>query len=485
MSRYWRRMALGCFLAAWIGISWWQSGKALPPGMHVASALCPVAPADLAFVADITAADAYGHAVLSQGIFDEVLRVVGAARHFIVLDYARFGAQEAGTAPQRRVAVQLTDALLARRRELPQLQVLFITDPANEGYGAFSAPDLQLLRAAGVEVVPVDVDALRDSNLLYSGLWRLALRWWDGPRGPFGSATRRLNFKSDERKLVLADDGNGGLSAVVGSANPLDRQSAWSNVAARVHGGALEALLASELAVARFSGWQGNAAAFNAAAAPGGCSAAGGAAAPADEQAQQQLLTEGAIRTALLAHIEAAVSGDEIDIAAFHLADRDIVEALLNAARGGVSVRLILDPNEDATVQVGSGISGLPNQPLASELVARSGGAIRVRWYRTHGERFHSALTLVWSRGRLWMTLGSASLTRRALDDFNLEANLALELPRAAALAQQAGGYFNTLWSNKAAMGIEYTADYEGFANPSQADYWLCRLLEGLGAAAF
>ncbi len=482
MNRRWRRVALGCFLAAWAGITWWQSTKALPPGMRVASAVCPVAPTDLAFVADITAADAYGHAVLSQGIFDEVLHVIGAAQRFIVLDYARFGAAGAGAAPQRRVAGQLTDALLARRRELPQLEVLFITDPANEGYGAFGAPELQLLRAAGVEVVLADVDALRDSNLLYSGLWRLALRWWDGPRGPAGIEARRLNFKADERKLILADDGGGGLIAVVGSANPLDRQSGWSNVAARVHGGALAALLASELAVARFSGWHGSEAAFGAAAAqdaPGTCAGAAG------EPARVQVLTEGALRAALLEHLEAASSGDAIDVAAFHIADRGVAEALLSAARRGASVRLILDPNEDGGVQAGSGISGIPNQPLASELVARSGGAIHVRWYRTHGERFHSAVTLVWSRERLWMTLGSASLTRRALDDFNLEANLALELARAAPLAQQAGGYFNTLWGNKAAMGIEYTADYEAFANPSQADYWLCRLLEGLGAAAF
>ena len=117
--------------------------------------------------------------------------------------------------------------------------------------------------------------------------------------------------------------------------------------------------------------------------------------------------------------------------------------------------------------------------------MSRSGGAIRVRWYRTHGERFHSALAMVSGGGRLWLTLGSAALTRRSLGDYNLGANLALELEASAALAQQARGYFDTLWANKAALGIEYTADYETFADPSQADYWLGRLLEGLGAAPF
>ena len=195
-----------------------------------------------------------------------------------------------------------------------------------------------------------------------------------------------------------------------------------------------------------------------------------------------QLLTEGEIRDALLAHTDAAAAGDAIDIAAFRVAERGVVESLLAAARRGVSVRLILDPGEDAS---GAHGAGLPNQPLAAELVSRSNGAIRVRWYRTHGERFHSALALVYDRRRAWLSVGSANFTRRSLNDYNLEANLAVELLRSAPLAQQSWDYFEALWSNKAALGIEYTADYAAFADPSQAHYWLCRVLEGLGAAPF
>ncbi|HYM27383.1 MAG TPA: phospholipase D-like domain-containing protein, partial [Steroidobacteraceae bacterium] len=317
-----------------------------------------------------------------------------------------------------------------------------------------------------------------------SGLWRLALSWWDGPDGPAGVESRRLNFKADHRKLIVADDGQGGLTAVLGSASPLDRESGWSNAAVRISGAALPALVASELAVARFSGWRGADAAF--AAAPGAAACSGPAPADGDFAAgaavHAQLLTEGEIRDALLAHADAAVAGDTIDIAAFRLAERAVVESLLAAARRGVSVRLILDPGEDATGAPGA---GLPNQPLAAELVSRSNGAVHVRWYRTHGERFDSAVVLVYDRQRAWLSVGSANFTRRSLDDYNLEANLAVELLRTAPLAQQSGDYFETLWSNKAALGIEYTADYAAFADPSQADYWLCRVLEGLGAAPF
>jgi phosphatidylserine/phosphatidylglycerophosphate/cardiolipin synthase-like enzyme len=333
---------------------------------------------------------------------------------------------------------------------------------------------------------------------VYSGLWRLALRWT--PPGPLRAATRRLNFKANHRKLVIADDGGAGLAAVVSSADPYDLESAWSNVAARLSGRVLEPLLASELAVARFSGWSGASEAFApvwqlspprtppAALLPGCAAAAAAAQAPdppgfaAGTSARVQLLSESAIREALLARAEEAGRGEAIDVAMFYLADRAVAEALLAAARRGVAVRLILDPNEDATTTT---TSGVPNQPVASELVARSGGAVHVRWYRTHGERFHSALVMIYGAGRLWMTLGSADLTRRGLDGYNLEANVAVEVSRSSPLARQVLGYFDTLWSNHASLGIEYTADFAAFADPSQSHYWLSRLLEGSGFSAF
>jgi hypothetical protein len=195
-----------------------------------------------------------------------------------------------------------------------------------------------------------------------------------------------------------------------------------------------------------------------------------------------QVLTEGALREALLARLDLADSSDSVDAALFHLADRGVVESLLQASRRGASVRLILDPNEAAT---SGGTEGLPNQPVASELVSRSGGAIHVRWYRTHGERFHGALVLISGAHEVWLSAGSAQLTRRSLEDYNLEANVVIRLARSSPLAQQAFGYFDTLWGNRASLGIEYTAEFAAFANPAQSDYWLYRLLEGAGFASF
>ncbi|MFL6604345.1 MAG: phospholipase D-like domain-containing protein [Steroidobacteraceae bacterium] len=506
-SRVWRRAALWTVVALWIATAYWQTNKALPAGVHVDSPWHPITARDATFIADITSADAYGRQSSSQAIFDEVLGVIHSAHKYIVLDYFLFNSQlgtPAGAGPAfRQLSGELRDALIERRRELPELRVLFITDPINEVYGGITSRDLRLLRAAGVEVAVTNLDVLRDSNFLYSSLWRLGIKWWSGGdaapgirRGDsedeaqggwlpnpldesagaisFGAWARLLNFKANHRKLVIADDGREGLVAIVGSANVHDASSAHSNVALKVTGPAIRPLLESELEVARFSGWHGHL--------ETGSAPKGPAAPPQADGGRVKVLTEGGIRTELLERLDTAGRGDNIDIAMFYISDRGVIESLLAASHRGVNVRLMLDPNKDA---FGHAKSGIPNQPVASELVAASDGAIHVRWYRTHGEQFHTKLVMIYGPQNFWLTLGSANLTRRNLADYNLEANLAIELPRGSRIAQQILDYFETLWSNRASLGIEYTADFGSYADPSQLHYWLYRVMEGSGVSTF
>ena len=483
---------LAAALLAWAGMAFWQTHKPLPEGLHVEGPAVTAAAGDVEFIADITSADAYGRAILSQAIFDEVLALVRSSRGFLVLDYfllnGQRGADVQGT-PARALSGELRDALLERRRTDPQLPVLLLVDPINELYGGAPSPDLALLRAAGVEVVTVDLDALRDSNYLYSSAWRLLFRWWEGVgAGSEGwlpnpldegadevtlrAWARLINFKADHRKVILGEDETGALVGIVGSANPHDASSAHSNVALKVRGAALEPLLASELAIARWSGWRGQLS-HQAEPAPG---------APPADSTWVQTLTERAIHDQLVSRFAATARGDAIDIAMFYISDRDIVDALLAAAQRGVAVRLILFPNKDA---FGRTKLGIPNRQVVSELISASDGAIHVRWYRTHGEQFHTKLAVVHGGGRTWLTLGSANFTRRNLEDFNLEANVAVEMPHEAAMAEQVREYFETLWANRAPLGIEYTADYGFYADPASSRYWLYRMMESTGLSTF
>jgi len=495
-------------LAGWVGLGVWHMSKTLPPGLRVASGW-EILPADaIRPLIDLTTADAFGQPVVQQQIFDETLRVIADARRFIVLDQFLFndhrGASAAtdggpSTAPLRPLSQELTEALLAAKRTRPALRILFITDPINDVYGGEPSAQLAALEAAGVEVVRTALDRLRDSNPAWSGLWRLTLGWWDGDAGgkgwlphpletgparvTFSAWARLLNFKANHRKVLIADDGGErpGLVGIVGSANPHDASSGHSNLALEVRGEALRPLLDSELEIARFSGWRGAAlppVPVTAVPIPAAEAGPGGRAGAV----RVQVLTEGAIRDGILERLAASGTGERVDIAMFYLSDRGVIEALLAAARRGAEVRLLLDPNKDA---FGRTKSGLPNRPVAAELVSRSDGAIKVRWYRTHGEQFHAKLIMVSSGDRSWLTLGSANLTRRNVGDYNLEANLAVEAVGSTALVQEFERWFETLWSNRAPAGIEYSADFGTFADPAQSSYWAYRIMEATGLSTF
>lgn len=487
------RLVFYGFLFAWALLAVWNLYKPLPNGTSVRGAVVETPLNQLHFLADVSGADVFGAPVVRQEIFDAMLRVVADARQYIVLDFFLFNAQRGAlvdSRPHRELSAELRDALLARKRESPGLQVLVISDPVNDVYGSIPSRDLAALRDAGIDVVTIDLDALRDSNFTYSALWRLTVKWWAGDgtgepwlvnpldAGPdqvsFGAWARLLNFKANHRKVLIADDGKGGITGMVTSANPHDASSRHSNVALRLSGPALQPLLESELALARAAGWQSGWQ-------PPPPGPAPAIANPA-EAARVQVLTEGQIGAAIVRNLGGTRVGDAVDIAMFYLSDRDVIDAVIAAAKRGVAVRVILDPNKDA---FGRTKNGIPNRSVATELAAASGGAIKVRWFRTHGEQFHSKLVALRMANELWFTLGSANLTRRNLDDFNLEANVAVSVPPNSEVAAAIANWFEMIWSNKGPPDLEYTSDLGTYADPNQGTYWLYRLMEATGMSTF
>src|ERR1700694_1756369 len=113
----WRR-ALIAIAALWCAVAFWQTHKSMPPGTRIASSWYAVPASEVDFMADVTAADAYGRPAVSHTIFYQVLTVVHAARDFIVLDYflfndKRYAAADAA-APIRALSQELRDALIER-----------------------------------------------------------------------------------------------------------------------------------------------------------------------------------------------------------------------------------------------------------------------------------------------------------------------------------------------------------------------------------
>jgi phosphatidylserine/phosphatidylglycerophosphate/cardiolipin synthase-like enzyme len=493
--RQWRigRTLFRGFLVLWLVVALWNLYKPLPNGTHVRGAIVETPLNQLQFLADVTSADGFGAPVVRQQIFDAMLKVVGDAREYLVLDFFLFNDQRGSALdakPHRELSRELRDALLARKHEIPALRVLVLCDPINDVYGGLPSRDLATLRAAGIDVVSVDLDGLRDSNAIYSALWRMTTKWWSGDgkgeawlpnpldAGPdqvtFGAWARLLNFKADHRKVLIADDGRGGITGIVTSANPHDASSLHSNVALKVSGAALVPLLESELALARESDWRGDWPALE--------PPAESTVTRPESAAQVQVLTEGEIRAAIVRNVAGTRVGDHIDVAMFYLSEREVVRALVAASKRGVAVRVLLDPNKDA---FGRTKNGIPNRSVATELAAASDGAIKVRWFRTHGEQFHTKLVALRTATEFWFTLGSANLTRRNIDDFNLEANIAASVPLNAEIATNIDTWYESLWTNRGPPALEYTADFGAYADPAQGTYWLYRLMEVSGLSTF
>lgn len=491
--RFRKRWIAWIFVAGWLGVALWHNVKPLPPGTDMSTAPVATAAANVHFLNDLTFTDPQGGLIHEQKIFDAVFRIVDESESFVVADFFLFNdLMSAQAGVHRPLSRQLADKLIARKTAKPSLSILVITDPINDVYGGARSALLEELRSAGIEVVITDLEAMRDSNALYSSLWRIFAQWWgNSPEGgsmpnPFETGPSRitlrswlalLNFKANHRKLVVADRSDGMLAALVASANPHDGSSAHSNVALELTGAPALQMVESELAIARFSGWQGHIYAAS-------------PEAPANVDPQDAVnvsfITEESIRAHLLKSIDATRNGDSVRIATFYFADRKVVGSLLDASKRGVGVRLILDPNKDA---FGRQKDGVPNRPVANELVTDSGGKIEVRWYRTHGEQFHTKIALVTHGERLIASLGSANLTRRNLGNFNLEANIALETNLASPLAQEMLGYFDRLWSNEGPAGqsanTEFTAPFGAYADTDKVRYWRYRFMESTGLGTF
>ena len=475
----WRRglrLALLALLIAWVGMAAWHRYKPLPPGIGMAM---PVRAAEaVTFLADYTWVDRDGGRRIDHRIFDRVLARIAAAERLVVLDMFLFNdfAGDADGPDMRPLSDQVEDALIERRADVPGLRAVLITDPINRLYGGIESERLERLRRAGVEVVVTDLARLRDSNPAWSGFWRLCCRWagnsadggWlPNPVGPGDVSLRTwlrlVNFKANHRKTLVADSPEGWVGLVT-SGNPHDASSAHGNIALEFTGPAALDLLATEAAVAAFSG------------------------APLDglpetrppvpvNGAEVQVLTEAAIRDAALVAIDAAGAGDRVDLAIFYLSHRGVIRALKRAARRGAEVRVLLDPNRDA---FGAEKSGIPNRPVARELVD---AGIEVRWCATRGEQCHSKFLQVVGAGRAELIAGSANFTRRNLDNLNLETNVRLAGPVTYPALASAAAYFERRWTNEG--GRIHSRPYADFAEDSLLRYWRYRLMEFSGLSTF
>ncbi len=447
----------------------------LPSGLCFAGAEREVG--NLRFLSDRTWVDRDGVRHIEQQIFDAMFDTIRAARRLVLLDmfyYNDFQRRKPDTT--RLLSSELTDVLVQQKKNYPDIQIVVVTDPINTVYGSLRSAQFERLDDAGIAVVTTDLTRLRDSNPTYSLFWRLFIKpFGNAPGGvlpnPFDPRTRAtirsylavLNYKANHRKVLLADAGDE-LVGIVSSANAQDASSANSNVAVRFEGPAVEDLLASENAVLALSG-----------AAPIRSSVASR---ERSTGVSVQILTEQAIKKEILRIIDGAKPGDRVDLVMFFLSDRQVITSLINAKKKGVSVRVLLDPNKDS---FGRRKYGIPNRPVAAELV---NAGLAVRWGHTHGEQCHAKMMLIGKQdGEGLLLVGSANMTRRNLDNFNLETSALVRASGSSQVIKDATSHFELLWNNTGEQ--IFSVPYADYRSESVMKKYLYRFMEKSGWSTF
>jgi phosphatidylserine/phosphatidylglycerophosphate/cardiolipin synthase-like enzyme len=475
-KRWYFFLGLVFFGICFLGVGLYNVYKPLPAGLSFAGQTWPAA--EISFYRDLTWVDPEGKRQCQQEIFDKILKMIGGARYFIVLDMFLFN-DFIGKEPAsyRSLAQEVTDALVAQKTKYPAIRIVVITDPINTVYHGMNNSYFARMKAENIQVVFTRLERLRDSNPAYSAFWRIFVQPFGNSPGsllpnPFGKGSVTLrsylamfNFKANHRKLIICDEGDS-HAALITSANPHDGSAAHGNVAICFKGPAVLDLLQTENAVLRFS--EGEAVVPNRA----------DKLKNTDTEMTLQIVTERKIKDVLLAALNRAGAGDNLTMITFYLSDRDIIRALKKAAGRGAAVRILLDPNKDA---FGREKFGIPNRQVAAELVKHD---IPVRWSNTHGEQLHTKMLMVeYKDGRSFLLAGSANFTRRNLEDLNLETDIVIRGPAAESVFVDIERYIDLLWHN--ADGREFSLDYLEYADNSFHRLLLYRWMEATGMSTF
>jgi len=416
-----------------------------PPGTNVSSDYENV---DVDFFYDLTYLKD-GKRNHEHKIFKTEMDLINNAKDFLVIDLFLYNDEYDKSQSYPNQVSEMTDLLVRKKNENPDMPILFVTDPINNFYGAYEQRNITKLRENDIDVVVTDHNKMRDSNVLVSGGYRAYFKYFgtsganwirnffqkDGPKVNLRSILKLANFKGNHRKVLISEN-----EAIVASANPHDPSAYHSNVAVKFVGKPMEDLLQSELiffdnvpeVLSKFKAREVE-----------------------NSEEKLRIISEGEIKKALLSNIENAKKGDKINVGVFYISEFEILRALGVASDRGVDVKIIADLNKDA---FGLEKNGTPNRPALSEL-KEDYPKLKIKFYNTSGEQYHSKIAYFDNAsGDDVAILGSANFTRRNLDDFNLETDVEIKMTDNSKVNEEIRSYFNRIWNNEDA---DYTTDLE------------------------
>ena len=211
---------------------------------------------------DLTYPGLDGQPVHDQEIGQRIGQIVDESRNFLVIDMFLFNGYTHKDQSFPKISEELTQRLVAHKKKYPDMDIFFITDEVNTGYGSDPVPELEAMKAAGIQVIITDVNRLRDSTPAYSAVWRTFFQWFgqsgtgtlpnlmasEAPNITVRSYLKLLNVKANHRKVVISEK-----TALVASANVHDASAYHSNIAFETSGEIIGDMLAAEQAAVRLT----------------------------------------------------------------------------------------------------------------------------------------------------------------------------------------------------------------------------------------
>ena len=227
-------ICLFLYLLFYIGVILWHTYKPLPEGISYAGEIHWTD--DVEMFVDLTYAlnENTEEKQHELSIFDEIYGMIDRAEKFIVLDFFLYNHYYDEDVDFPTVVQTMTAKLVQKKERHPEMPIVFITDPLNTGYGSYESEWFHKMKNAGIDVVYTDLNALRDSTPIYSGLYRSIFQWFniekngwipnamasDAPKMTLASYMTLLNVKANHRKTVVTDK-----EAIVSSGNPHNASS--------------------------------------------------------------------------------------------------------------------------------------------------------------------------------------------------------------------------------------------------------------------
>ncbi len=368
-----------------------------------------------------------------HNIFNKITELIQNAEDFLIVDFFLFGTTKQHNPLNRNLTQELTTALINKKQSSPQMPIYFITDDYNVIDKPQNKPFIESLKQNNINII---YTPLNTNSKTLNSLTRSLLK----------TSRKTLNH----RKLLITNIDNQ-ITTLITSANPHDQSSPNSNTAIIIKEKIWKDILNQEIKDANIQDSKIQEFLNNFQEQPTNKS----------KPITVQYLADNGLIHELKNQIDSTTKGNIINIAMFTLSDKSIINALTKASKRKISINLILDTNDFFFTQRKFGI---PNKPISEKLLKDSLNQINIRWYKSHGEQFHTKLITIQNQTHTTILTGSTNIANNNLKLYNLQSDIKITAPNNSSITKNINNYLDKLWTNQ--NGI-YTEDYKIYKSDS------------------